>query len=88
MLVNTALKGSIALVLKLAEAEIIRKRGFTPIMILDDVLSELDAKRRSFILNNIANSQVFITSCNDQDICTLDTGKLWSVNNGEFSLES
>lgn len=81
-------KRSIALVLKLAEAEIIRKRGFTPIMILDDVLSELDAKRRSFILNNIANSQVFITSCNDQDICTLDTGKLWSVNNGEFSLES
>lgn len=81
-------KRSIALVLKLAEAEIIRKRGFTPIMILDDVLSELDAKRRSFILNNIANSQVFITSCNDQDICTLDTGKLWSVNNGEFSLEN
>lgn len=79
-------KRSIALVLKLAEAEIICKRGFTPIMILDDVLSELDVKRRSFILNNIANSQVFITSCNDQDICSLDTGKFWSVNNGEFKL--
>lgn len=79
-------KRSIALVLKLAEAEIIRKRGFLPIMILDDVLSELDSVRRNFVLNNIENSQVFITSCNKQDLCGLKCGKLWNVSKGKFNL--
>ena len=40
---------STALALKLAEAEIIRQKDETPIMILDDVLSELDAGRQRFV---------------------------------------
>ncbi|MBP3922212.1 MAG: DNA replication and repair protein RecF [Ruminiclostridium sp.] len=77
---------SIALVLKLAEAEIIRRRDETPIMILDDVLSELDSNRQQFVLNNIVNSQVFITCCNIDDIKNLDNGKVWRVEKGEFTL--
>lgn len=76
---------SIALVLKLAEAEIIRLREETPIMILDDVLSELDSKRRQFILNHIVNSQLFITCCNIDDLKELNKGKVWNVANGEFT---
>lgn len=77
---------SIALVLKLAEAEIIRQREETPIMILDDVLSELDSTRQQFVLNNIVNSQVFITCCNIDDVKNMDKGKIWRVEKGNFTL--
>ncbi len=76
---------SIALVLKLAEAEIIRLKEETPIMILDDVLSELDSLRQTFVLNNITKSQVFITCCNIDDVKNLTSGKIWRVENGCFS---
>lgn len=66
---------STALALKLAEAEIIRQKDETPIMILDDVLSELDAGRQRFVLNHIINSQVFITCCNINDVKELKTEK-------------
>ncbi len=77
---------SIALVLKLAEAEIIRQREETPIMILDDVLSELDSMRQQFVLNNIVNSQVFITCCNIDDVKNMEQGKVWRVEKGNFTL--
>ncbi len=77
-------KRSTALVLKLAEAEMIRERSETPIMILDDVLSELDGLRRNFILNNIVNSQVFITCCNIDELKKLTNGKVWNVEKGTF----
>ena len=73
---------STALALKLAEAEIIRQKDETPIMILDDVLSELDAGRQRFVLNHIINSQVFITCCNINDVKELKNGKVWKVENG------
>ncbi len=76
---------SIALVLKLAEAEIIRLKEETPIMILDDVLSELDGLRQAFVLNNIVKSQVFITCCNIDDVKNLTSGKIWRVENGCFT---
>ena len=77
---------SIALVLKLAEAEIIRQRDETPIMILDDVLSELDSTRQQFVLNNIVNSQVFITCCNIDDVKNMENGSIWRVEKGNFTL--
>lgn len=77
-------KRSTALVLKLSEAEMIRERSETPIMILDDVLSELDGLRRNFILNNIVNSQVFITCCNIDELKKLTNGKVWNVEKGTF----
>lgn len=78
---------STALALKLAEAEIIRQKNETPIMILDDVLSELDACRQRFVLNHIINSQVFITCCNINDVKELKNGTVWKVENGIFTEE-
>lgn len=53
-----------AISLKLAEREIFRDdTGEEPVLLLDDVLSELDARRQDFVLNQIRTGQVFITCC-------------------------
>jgi DNA replication and repair protein RecF len=53
-----------ALSLKLAEREIhFDDRGEYPVLLLDDVLSELDAERAGFVLGKIKNGQVLITCC-------------------------
>ncbi len=78
---------SIALALKLSEAEIIRRRNKTnPVVILDDILSELDAVRREYVLQHIENSQVFITCCNINELSALSNGKAWNTENGRFTL--
>ena len=77
---------SIAVALKLAEARMIyEKSGDVPIIILDDVLSELDYDRRAFITNHIDNFQTFITSCNISDLKEIGSGKVWRVEKGQFS---
>ena len=77
---------SAALALKLSEAEIIRRKNKTcPVVILDDILSELDHVRRGFVINNIEKSQVFITCCNIDDISSLKNGKTWVTENGGFT---
>ena len=77
---------SAALALKLSEAEIIRRRNRTcPVVILDDILSELDHIRRGFVINNIDKSQVFITCCNMDDLSALNGGKSWRTENGVFT---
>ena len=53
-----------ALSIKLAEREIYKNTvGEYPVLLLDDVLSELDARRQEFVLNRIQGGQVFITCC-------------------------
>ena len=53
-----------AISLKLAQRELMEKQsGETPILLLDDVLSELDPGRQDFVLNHITQGQVFITCC-------------------------
>ena len=53
-----------AISLKLAQRELMgREWGEEPVLLLDDVLSELDAKRQDFVLNQIDRGQVFITCC-------------------------
>lgn len=53
-----------ALSLKLAEREIhFEDRGEYPVLLLDDVLSELDAERAGFVLGKIKNGQTLITCC-------------------------
>ncbi len=77
---------SIALALKLSEAEIIRRKNKTyPVIILDDILSELDCVRRDFVIHNIEKSQVFITCCNIDDLSSLDGGKVWTADKGTFT---
>lgn len=53
-----------AISLKLAERELMtRELGEEPVLLLDDVLSELDQGRQDFVLNQITSGQVFITCC-------------------------
>ena len=67
---------SVALAIKMAEAALIKDdTGEDPVLLLDDVLSDLDESRRSYILNNIKGMQVVIT-CTEKDLL----GKIPGVN--------
>ena len=73
-----------ALSLKLAERDIFRElTGFSPVLLLDDVLSELDPRRQEFVLNRISGGQVFITCCEEDRLETLLGGKVLHVENGK-----
>ncbi len=79
-------KRSVALSLKLAEAEILsNKTGERTVALLDDVMSELDPTRQNYILNHIKGWQVFITCCDPSNIENLSAGKIFNVKNGEIS---
>lgn len=55
---------SISLAMKLAEGEISHDAtGEYPVFLLDDVLSELDASRREYILSSLEGRQIIVTSC-------------------------
>lgn len=72
-----------ALSLKLAEREIYHSAaGEYPVLLLDDVLSELDPRRQEFVLNRIAGGQVFITCCEDDRLAELLGGKVLHVHAG------
>lgn len=59
---------SIVLSLKLAEGEVNRAIcGEYPVYLLDDVLSELDEKRKNFVIKGIKEKQVIITSCENEE---------------------
>ena len=74
-----------ALALKLAAREIHREiLGEYPVLLLDDVLSELDPKRQEFVLNRISGGQVFITCCEDDRLSALLHGKVFHVKEGRI----
>lgn len=73
-----------SLSIKLAEREIhFDHRGEYPILLLDDVLSELDSARQNFVLNRIGQGQVLITCCEDGDIAGRTGGKVIGIENGQ-----
>ncbi len=77
-------KRSVALSLKLSEAEVIRKNtGESPICLLDDIMSELDPTRQNFILNHIKGMQTFLSCCDPQTVKNLKAGKGFNIVNGE-----
>lgn len=76
-------KRSVALALKLAEAEIIKKEvGECPVILLDDVMSELDVNRQNFVLNHIKGMQSFLTCCEDFMLKSLQKGEKFTIYNG------
>ena len=76
---------SCALAMKLGEASIIEKiTGEAPVVLLDDVMSELDEGRQTFILNYLDNWQVFITCCDPSQLLRSKKGKSFEVINGEI----
>ena len=76
---------SAVLSLKLAEAAVLREQmGEEPVILLDDVLSELDASRQDFLLNELKGCQVFITCCEQSNKEQLKEGKVFHVENGKI----
>ena len=74
-----------ALSLKLAQREIFQEEtGEWPVLLLDDVLSELDHKRQAFVLNRIQGGQVFITCCEEEKLDGLEGGKAFHIQNGKM----
>ncbi len=70
-----------AISLKLAQRELMANQsGQTPLLLLDDVLSELDPQRQDFVLNQISSGQVFITCCEPEKFTKL--GKTIPIENG------
>ncbi|MCI8593936.1 MAG: DNA replication/repair protein RecF [Oscillospiraceae bacterium] len=70
-----------ALSLKLGTREIFyADSGEWPVLLLDDVLSELDGRRQDFVLNRISGGQVFITCCDKADFS--GDCALFHVSNG------
>ena len=73
-----------ALSLKLAEREIHKNAaGEYPVMLLDDVLSELDPRRQEYVLNRIQGGQVFITCCENDRLDTMLRGRVFHIRDGE-----
>jgi len=72
------------LALKLAEIEFIKSEtGEYPVLLLDDVLSELDSMRRGQLLGFIKDRiQTFITATDAENFADRKTGKYFMVNNG------
>ena len=76
---------TIALSLKLAEIRIARQLlDESPVLLLDDVLSELDLDRQRFLVNEIDDVQLFITSAelNEEVIRDLRGGTLFRIEEG------
>lgn len=76
---------SCVLALKMAECAMIEETvGESPIVLLDDVMSELDARRRDYLLNQIEGRQVFVTCCDDQSFRELREGGRFCLSRGEL----
>ena len=74
-----------ALSLKLASREIFfHETGEWPVLLLDDVLSELDQRRQEFVLRRITGGQVFITCCEDVGLNRLGEGKTFRIRDGQL----
>ena len=80
---------TIALALKLGELELIRETtGKTPIVLLDDVFSELDEERSSFLFELLGrlNAQIFITSTRQEAwVPELGDCRVFTVHNGQVN---
>ena len=81
---------SAALALKLAEIEILKnKTGETPVLLLDDVLSELDTDRQKMLFEGVGECQTLITCTGLSDIerANLFADRVFYVENGNITTE-
>lgn len=80
-----------ALSLKLSEIELVKKISKdTPVLLLDDVLSELDSNRQNYLLNSIGNIQTIITCTGLDEFINnrFEINKIFNVTNGTVNCEN
>ena len=76
-----------ALSVKLAEISLVEKRtGDEPVLLLDDVLSELDTKRQQYLLSGISNIQTIITCTGLEEFVNrpFEKSRVYDVEKGEI----
>ncbi|MFC1729795.1 DNA replication/repair protein RecF [candidate division KSB1 bacterium] len=79
---------SLVLTLKFAEIDLLKKKkGFYPILLLDDVFSELDENRQKYLFNMIKNTQTFITTTHSEFLDVIEgSNQIYKVKNGEIGI--
>ena len=77
-----------ALSLKLAEIELVKRiTKDTPVLLLDDVLSELDSNRQNYLLNSIGDIQTIITCTGLEEFVNnrFEIDRVFHVSNGRVT---
>ena len=80
-----------ALSLKLSEIELVKRiTKDTPVLLLDDVLSELDSNRQNYLLNSIGDIQTIITCTGLDEFINnrFQINRVYKVTNGSVELKS
>ncbi len=73
--------------LKMAELELMKKEtGEYPVLLLDDVMSELDEHRQRDLLQSLKNIQTFITSTSMESMEKIDQMNLYQVQGGKIKI--
>lgn len=73
------------LVQKIAEVELFRSEtGEYPVLLLDDIMSELDKKRQEYVLNKLENMQIFITCTEKERFEKLKKGRILHIEKGRL----
>ncbi|MDO4482299.1 MAG: DNA replication/repair protein RecF [Bacillota bacterium] len=75
-----------ALSLKLAEIKLIEEEtGEKPVLILDDVLSELDSRRQNYLIQSLKGVQIFLTSASisDEIACKFEEKIIFEIKEGK-----
>ncbi len=76
---------SLALAMKLSEGEICRETcAEHPVYLFDDVLSELDTRRRDYLTSRILDKQVILTTCETGELARLGEANVIQVKSGTF----
>ena len=74
-----------ALSLRLSELSVMRDElGEWPILMLDDVMSELDPSRRRQLINRLDGIQTFVTCTDMSDLAGIQPGASWNVHGAEL----
>ena len=77
--------------MKLSEIELVKKISKdTPVLLLDDVLSELDSSRQNYLLSSIGDIQTIITCTGLDDFINnrFEINKIFKVTDGAVTSEN
>ncbi|WP_059010111.1 DNA replication/repair protein RecF [Streptomyces specialis] len=79
---------SLALALRLASYDLLKEEGPEPVLVLDDVFAELDARRRERLAESVAGGeQVLVTAAVPEDVPSALTGTRFAVADGGVERE-
>lgn len=79
---------SLALALKLGEGEVARARtGEYPVFLFDDIMSELDDRRKQYLMTGLSGRQVIMTTCDSAVRSGFSGPNIIHVENGEYRQE-